>query len=364
MGPDRCAASVRSDLRHQLSGRGGHRQAEHVVSSGDQHVSRGRLRSIDRQPIEGHRPPAPPLFLDRLGERLLQVELRRVGENAEPRAVQRVVVAGELHRRAEAVARRERRDRDAMFLEDQRMRRAERRPRHRQRVALPGLDRHAAAEFARSAAASRRRWRSRSDRPRCRRPWCEPLSPSRSSRTKPITSQCSRISTPSARQHAMQFAHQPVRPQVRIRFVEVAAGHARLEGRFECRQRRGVEPLRRHGELAAEQLVGVGVVLEVLRRPEDEEQPLRLPLAIEIFSSRMSSSKSVREEFRSAWMARPAASMSRRLQRRAKPRNQPRFRSTDTGPNLERRVALEERLERGPDRAGHRRSGRTWLGQT
>ena len=107
-------------LGNELAGGGGHREAEHVVAGGDDDVVQGRAAVDDRQAVPGHRPPAVPCLLDRLALGLAQVGRRAVAEELEPVGVDGGVVAGELHRRAEPVARLERRDGDAGFGEDQR----------------------------------------------------------------------------------------------------------------------------------------------------------------------------------------------------------------------------------------------------
>src|SRR5262249_22545773 len=62
-------------------------------------------------------------------------------------------------------------------------------------------------------------------------------------------------------EYAMEFGHEVIGPQVRVGFVEIAAGH-REKRWFECRECSGVELLRGHRELATKQLVGVRVMLE------------------------------------------------------------------------------------------------------
>ncbi len=74
----------------------------------------------DRQAVVGHRPPAEPLFLHRLAIRLAEIVGRPVLEELETLGADRLVIAGELHGRAQAVARLERRDRDAGLGKDQR----------------------------------------------------------------------------------------------------------------------------------------------------------------------------------------------------------------------------------------------------
>ena len=81
----------------------------------------------DRLAVGRHRPPAAPLLLDRLAPAVRAGSAAPLAQELQAARVERGVVAGELHRRAEAVARLHRRDGDAVLLEDQRDARARRR---------------------------------------------------------------------------------------------------------------------------------------------------------------------------------------------------------------------------------------------
>ena len=99
------------------------------------------------------------------------------------------------------------------------------------------------------------------------------------SRTNPVTSQFSRISTPRATSTRFNSLISRSGRRWRVGFVEIAAGHAGFQRRFQCREFGRVESFRGHRELAPQKFIGVRVVLERLLRQEHEEQPLRFPLA-------------------------------------------------------------------------------------
>src|SRR5579859_5679797 len=55
----------------EFSGRGGHAQAEHVVTDSKKGVGTSRGAIDHGQTVPGHRPPAKPLLMDWLAMRLL-----------------------------------------------------------------------------------------------------------------------------------------------------------------------------------------------------------------------------------------------------------------------------------------------------
>src|SRR5215471_5008280 len=95
------------------------------------------------------------------------------------------------------------------------------------------------------------------------------------------------------------------------------------------------------------------VMLERLPRQENEEQPLRIPLAGNSFLANErveEGARRVQERLDSTTGCQHVATVAATGEAEEPaevPQHSPR-------PNLERRIALEECFKRGPDRAGHR----------
>src|SRR5699024_6975312 len=89
-------------LRHQPPGRGAHADPEHTVAGRQPEVTMPGRAAQQRQVVAAQRPPAVPLLLLPGPDRLAQVLRRATLERAQAAAVEAAVVAGELHRAAEA----------------------------------------------------------------------------------------------------------------------------------------------------------------------------------------------------------------------------------------------------------------------
>ena len=101
-----------------------------VIGGGNTAVEEALYMTNHSQDV-GHRPPAEPFFFDRFSHGFVEVVRGTGGEQREATAIERGVVARELHRRAEPITSEHRRDRDAVFLTEHGQRRTLRRPAHR-----------------------------------------------------------------------------------------------------------------------------------------------------------------------------------------------------------------------------------------
>ena len=103
-------------LGNQLSRSRRHRQAEHIVPGREEDIVQRRTPIDDRLAIVGHGAPAVPLFQYRLRVGFLKVATRAGPQQVQAATVKRRIVAGKLHRRAEAVGRFHGRDGHPMFF--------------------------------------------------------------------------------------------------------------------------------------------------------------------------------------------------------------------------------------------------------
>ncbi len=302
--------------------------------------------------VVGHRPPAEPLLQHRLRQRLVQVAAGAVAEELQALGVQGRVVAGELHRRAEAVARPHRRDGDVVLLEQERIRRAPRGARHGDRVALARLDGHLAAELPvqeRRPGAGRDHERVRGDLASRRD---RGAGGARGGYEAPDLAVLA-DGDAAAFEHAPPLRQEAVGAQVGIGREVPAAGEPGLEGRLAFGERGAVDALGGKAERVAQEGDGFGVVLHRRAGAEDEEDAARLPLAVDRLVAHQTvverprrvqerlDTPTGREHVRA--VAAGGKAQEPAPQRRVAPR-----------PHGKGRVALEQRPQRRPGRAGRR----------
>ena len=129
--------------------------------------------------------------------------------------------------------------------------------------------------------------------------------------------QFSRIDRAAGFERSPPGEHQLVGPEVGVVVIVPAAGQPGLERRLERDKRIAVASPRRAVKRLGHQAVGRGVGIHFLLRPVGEQQPARFKFAVERFALDQLAIERQRRE-QSGWMPRPAAIMSRSLQRAAK----------------------------------------------
>ena len=255
-----------------------------------QPVDAGRGRADQREAVGGHRPPpGPPPVAGRVivGRRFggqIQEPARPAGQQGQPLAGDRGVVAGELHHAAQP-------HRGGVFVGPgvrgdghPDLRQQQRHPGHggrvdavggevqRDRIPLPRHDRDPTAQ----CVPERRGQRPRRDHHRRGRR-LPPVRPHAGH--PPGVGRHAGDGHPLADRHPAGLqappptAHQGVRAEVGVRFIEPPAGQAGFQRRLERGQFGPVQPTGGGVEVLCQQVVRVPERFERGRRPEREQQP-------------------------------------------------------------------------------------------